>query len=136
MKVAINCTLVAWLMVTVSSRLVSAASPQEFVLKVTLDPPGSTTVIETIVVPQRPFDASKVLNGEKIRIKGHLAAKQRDSYHLRLTLTEWRSEKNNLALSREFDLTPGKVEAFGFISGAVYLRTILLTPVPKAKLSQ
>ena len=136
MKVAINCTLVAWLMVTVSSRLVSAASPQEFVLKVTLDPPGNTTVIETIVVPQRPFDASKVLNGEKITIKGYLAAKRRDSYDLRLTLTEWRSEKNNLALSREFDLTPGKVEAFGFISGVVYLRTILLTPVPKAKLSQ
>src|SRR6266576_3906314 len=109
MKVAINCTLVAWLMVTVSSRLVSAASPQEFVLKVTLDPPGSTTVIETIVVPQRPFDASKVLNGEKITIKGYLAAKRRESYDLRLTLTEWRSEKNNLALSREFDLTPGKV---------------------------
>ncbi len=33
-------------------------------------------------------DASTVFNGEKITIKGDLAAKQGDSYHLRLTLTE------------------------------------------------
>ena len=135
MKVAINCALFAWLMVTVSSRLVSAASPEEFVLKVTLDP-GGRTAIETIVVPQTPFDTSKVLHGEKIRIKGHLAAKQRDSYHLRLTLTEWRSEKDNNSQSCELDLTPGKAEQFGFISSILYLRTVVLTPLSKTKLGK
>ena len=38
--------------------------------------------------------------------------------------------------SCEFDLTPGKAEGFGFISSFVYLRAILLTPLPKAKLGQ
>jgi len=36
--------------------------------------------------------------------------------------------------SCEFDLTPGKAE--GFISSFAYLRTILFTPLPKAKLGQ
>jgi hypothetical protein len=132
MKAAVNHVLFAWMVVTVSSRLVSAASPEEFILNVTLYS-GAPTAIETIVVAQRPFDTSKVINGEKITIKGDLAAKQRDIYHVRLTLTEWKSEKNNNRQSCGFDLTPGKVESFGFVSSIVYIRTILLTPLPKAK---
>src|SRR5690348_11014024 len=91
MKAAIAYVLLVWTVLALSSRLVSAASPEEFILKVSLYP-GGPTAIQTIVVPRRPFDTSKALTGEKITIKGDIAAKQRDSYHLRLTLTEWRSE--------------------------------------------
>ena len=135
MKAAIKHVLFACMMMIVSTRLLSAVSTEEFILKVTLDPGGKST-IETIVVPQRAFDASKVVNGERITIKGDLAAKRGDHYHLRLTLSEWRSEKTNNRQSCEIDLTPGKVEYFGFISSIVYMRTILLTPISKEKRGQ
>ena len=135
MKAALNRVLFACLMMIVSSRLISAVSPEEFILKVTLDPGGSTA-IETIVVPQRAFDASKVVNGERMTIKGELAAKRGDHYHLRLKLSEWRSEKTNNQQSCEIDLTPGKVEHFGFVSSIVYMRTVLLNPISKEKRGQ
>jgi hypothetical protein len=133
---AVNHILLAWTATVLSTCVVSAATPEEFVLKVSLYP-GGPTAIQTRVVPQRPFDSSNVFNGERITIKGLLAAKQGDHYHLGITVAEWKSEKINQSQTCELDLTPGKVEYFpGFISSIVYMKTILLIPISKERQGQ
>jgi hypothetical protein len=107
-----------------------ATNTGEFVLKLTLIDPGATVEIQTKVRPEQPFEYSEMHNGARFTMKGDLGPKINDSYHLRLTIAEWRDEKTNSTETYEVDLVPGKAESRGFISSFVFQRVILLTRVP------
>jgi hypothetical protein len=114
----------------VAPRLASASNVEEFLLKVTLIDPAATFDIQTRIVPERDFEFSEMRGGAKITIKGNLGSKRKATYHLRLTLIEWASEKSNSTENYELDLVPGKMQGRGFISSFVFQRNILLTRIP------
>jgi hypothetical protein len=106
------------------------SSPEEFLLKVILIDPAATTELQTRIVPRKPFELSEMHHSAKITIKGELAVEQKGSYHLRIAIVEWASEKSNSTENYEVDLVPGKAQNRGFISSFVFQRIILLTRVP------
>jgi hypothetical protein len=122
--------LLLGLAAAVAPALAGAADVDKFVLKLTLMDPGATIEVQTRVTPGEPFEYSEMRNGAKITMRGDLAPKVKDSYHLRLTIAEWRDEKTNSTESYEVDLVPGKAEARGFVSSFIFHRIILLTRVP------
>jgi hypothetical protein len=70
------------------SQVVYAANREEFLLKVTLIDPGATADIRTRIAPRKPFEWFETHNNTKITLRGELSAKQKGSYHLRLTIVE------------------------------------------------
>jgi hypothetical protein len=120
------CGLLAFYLVTaLVSHVGYAADREEFVLKVTVIDPGATAELRTRIAPLKPFECSETHNKTKITIKGELSAKQKGTYHLRLTLAEWKDQKTNSTEEYEVDLTPEKPESRGFVSSFAYRRIIL-----------
>jgi hypothetical protein len=114
---------------TFVTQAVYAANGEELLLKITVVDPGATADLRKRIAPLKPFECSEMHNGTKITIKGELSAKQKDSYHLRLTLAEWKDQKTNSTEEYDVDLTP---DGGGFVSSFIYQRIFLLTHVPKS----
>jgi hypothetical protein len=114
---------------TFVSPFVCVAKGQEFLLKITVIDPGATADLQTRITPLKPFEYSQTHNDTKITLKGELSTEQRGSYHLRLTIAEWKDEKTNSTENYEVDLKPEKPETRGFISSFVFQRVILLANV-------
>lgn len=102
-----------------------AAGADTFVLKVMLDGPDSVA-IHTRIALGKPFEYSEMRNGEKITLRGELSPPRKDSYHLRLTIVEWRSNTNNLTTTFEPELVLDKPWSGGVIVGIIHQYTVLL----------
>ena len=111
-------------------RLLPASNVEEFLLKVRLIDPTGPTEIQTRIVTQQRFEFSEMHNSAKITIKGELAERRKNSYHLKLTLVEWASQKSNSTETYELDLVPGEAQSRAFVSSFIFHRTILLTRLP------
>jgi hypothetical protein len=131
MKIYLCGLLALYAVAALVSQIVYAANREEFLLKITVIDPSATADLRTRIAPRKPFEWFETHNNTKITIKGELSAKQKGSYHLRLTLVEWKDKKTNSTEEYEVDLTPGKPESRDFVSSFVYWRIILLTNVPE-----
>ena len=101
---------------------------ESFLLKVTLQDPIGEAQFQTTIKTDVPFESSENHGKAKITIKGRLGFRQKDHYHLRITIVEWVSEKENSTETYEPDLVPGKMWGGGMISSLAYQRTFLLVP--------
>jgi hypothetical protein len=128
MKIYLCGLLALYAVAALESQVVNAANREEFLLKVTVID-RATADVRTRIAPRKPFEWFETHNNTKITIKGELSAKQKGSYHLRLTLVK--DEKTNSTEEYEVDLTPGKPESRGFVSSFLYRRIILLANVPE-----
>lgn len=118
--------LVLWMSPAQSQR----PDSESFLLKVTLYDPGAEAHLQTAIKPGIPFEWSENHGKAKITIKGRLGFRQKDHYHLQITIVEWASPTQNSTETYESDLVPGKPGGGGFVSSFVYQRTFLLVAIP------
>src|SRR5271165_419994 len=125
-------TLAALFCISLTLCAIAQASPaasrsEMFLLKVMLNDPMASSEIQTRIAVGKPFEFSDTSKGVKITIKGKLSPRQKNTYHLKLTIVEWASEKTNNAETYGLDLVPGKMWNGGVVSSFLYRRDILLT---------
>jgi hypothetical protein len=84
--------------------------------------------IKTPVVPGLPFKVTRENGWVRNTISGVLQRRAPDKYTLRLTVEEWKSERENVRDSGDLELELGRPWSGGAIGSSVYARTITLLP--------
>jgi hypothetical protein len=102
-----------------------------FVLTVLLqDPYNSRRELRMPVRVGMHFEVSDVKGSVRNTISGDLYPCTRGTYPLRLTGTEWFSEKSNISDTTEYRLHLGEPQSGGVVSSFIYSRTVTLRQEP------
>lgn len=99
----------------------------KFVLRVHLsDPFNPNRDFRLPVQLNQPFLLRRMDGNVKNTISGKLNPCRGGKYPLRLSISEWVSEKHNVSGTTDHLLQPGKADGSGFISSVVYSRIVTL----------